>query len=316
MIRKYLLPIAAFLGIVVAVASVVRGNQPDPVAEPVAQPARAPFQTFVAGSGIIEASTENIAVGTPVSGIVTAIHVTIGDRVRAGDPLFQIDDRDLQANLLVAQAHVAQAAANLAQVRSQLQLAESVPDKRAISVEELTNRRSAVAVNEAALAAAKAEVAQTQIEIGRRTVRALVPGEILQIKTRLGEFAQGGVLATPLMVLGNDVQLHVRVDIDENDAWRFRPGARAFGYVRGNSDLKTPLRFERIEPYVIPKTSLTGDSTERVDTRVLQVIYSFDEGELPVYVGQQMDIFIEAPSIKTALAENEIDQANHTGSTQ
>jgi len=308
MIRKYLLPIAACLGIVIAVATVVRGNQPDPVAEPVAQPARAPFQTFVAGSGIIEASTENIAVGTPVSGIVTAIHVTIGDRVHAGDPLFQIDDRDLQANLLVARAHVTQAAANLAQVVSQLRLAESVPDKRAISVEELTNRRSAVAVNEAALAAAKAEVAQTQIEIGRRTIRALVPGQILQIKTHLGEFAQGGVLATPLMVLGNDAQLHVRVDVDENDAWRFRPGARAFGYVRGNSALRTPLRFERIEPFVIPKTSLTGDSTEHVDTRVLQVIYSF--------VGQQMDIFIEAPSIRTALAENETDHANRTDPTR
>ena len=51
----------------------------------------------------------------------------------------------------------------------------------------------------------------------------------------------------------------------------------------------------RFEPYVVPKLSLTGDSAERVDTRVLQVIYSFDRGELPIYVGQQMDIYIEAP---------------------
>jgi len=302
MIRKYVLPVVAVIGVVFAIATVIRGNQPRPVAEPVAQPARAPFDTFVAGAGIIEASTENIAVGTPVSGIVTKIHVAIGDRVRAGDPLFEIDDRDLQANLLVAQANVKQAEANLAQVRNQLRLAESVPDKRAISVEELTNRRGAVAIDEAALESAKAQVEQTQIEIERRTVRALVPGQILQIKTRLGEFAQGGVLATPLMLLGNDTQLHVRVDIDENDAWRFRSGAQALAYVRGNPDLKTPLRFERLEPYVIPKQSLTGQSTERVDTRVLQVIYSFDEGALPVYVGQQMDVFIEAPPVEVVRA--------------
>jgi HlyD family secretion protein len=44
----------------------------------------------------------------------------------------------------------------------------------------------------------------------------------------------------------------------------------------------------------VPKKSLTGDSTERVDTRVLQVIFSFEPGELPIYVGQQMDVFIEA----------------------
>jgi hypothetical protein len=40
---------------------------------------------------------------------------------------------------------------------------------------------------------------------------------------------------------------------------------------------------------------LTGDSTERVDTRVLQALYSFDRATLPAYVGQQMDVFIEAP---------------------
>ncbi|HXJ33976.1 MAG TPA: efflux RND transporter periplasmic adaptor subunit [Candidatus Eisenbacteria bacterium] len=310
MIRKYVLPVVAVAGVVFAIATVIRGNQPKPVAEPVAQPARAPFETFVAGSGIIESSTENIAVGTPVSGIVTAIYVRWGEQVRAGDPLFKIDDRDLQANLLVAQANVKLAEANLAQVKNQLRLAESVPDKRAISAEELSNRRGTVAIDEAALRSAKAQVEQTEIEIERRTVRALVPGQILQIKTRLGEFAQGGVLATPLMLLGNDTQLHVRVDIDENDAWRFRPGASALAYVRGNPDLKTALRFERFEPYVIPKQSLTGDSTERVDTRVLQVIYSFDEGTLPVYVGQQMDVFIEAPPVSAVRAKGAGSQAS------
>jgi hypothetical protein len=44
---------------------------------------------------------------------------------------------------------------------------------------------------------------------------------------------------------------------------------------------------------VIPKKSLTGDSTERVDTRVLQALYSFDRKQLPFYIGQQMDVFIE-----------------------
>ena len=54
-----------------------------------------------------------------------------------------------------------------------------------------------------------------------------------------------------------------------------------------------PLEFERVEPYVIPKKSLTGDNTERVDTRVLQVIYSLDVTDRPVYVGQQLDVFID-----------------------
>ena len=65
--------------------------------------------------------------------------------------------------------------------------------------------------------------------------------------------------------------------------------------IRGNPNLRTNLIFVRVEPYVVPKRSLTGDATERVDTRVLQVLYAFARTNLDVYVGQHMDAFIEAP---------------------
>jgi hypothetical protein len=119
----------------------------------------------------------------------------------------------------------------------------------------------------------------------------------MQINIRPGEYAQTGALSTPLMRLGNLDRLHIRVDIDESDAWRFKAGTRAVAYMRGNSDLKVDLTFVRVEPYITPKTSLTGSSTERVDTRVLQIIYSFDRNALPAYVGQQMDVFIETPDV-------------------
>jgi len=53
----------------------------------------------------------------------------------------------------------------------------------------------------------------------------------------------------------------------------------------------------RFEPFVIPKKSLTGDSTERVDTRVLQVIFRVERDDLPLFVGQQLDVFIDATAI-------------------
>jgi len=84
--------------------------------------------------------------------------------------------------------------------------------------------------------------------------------------------------------------------VDEHEGWRVRPGANAEGHVRGNAELKTPLRFVRFEPFVIPKKSLTGDSTERVDTRVLQVIYRVEREDLPLFIGQQLDVFIDAPA--------------------
>src|SRR5260370_15825045 len=166
-----------------------------------------------------------------------------------------------------------------------------------ISVEDMDNRRFDVAIDEAAVASAEAQVEQIKTEIERRTVRARFPGRILQMKTRLGEYAQSGSLSTPLMLLGDETRLHVRVDVDENDAWRFHPCASALASVRGNPELKTAVKFEDTDPDVVPKVSLTTDSTQRVDTRVLQVIYSSDRGALPVYVGQQMDVFIEAPPV-------------------
>ncbi len=314
MIRKYVLPVIAMFGVIFAVYSVVTGQRQLPPAQPVTEPAQPQFDSYVAGAGIVEASTENIAVGTLVPGVVTEIFVKIGDSVKAGAPLFRIDDRDLRAELAVRQAAVLSAAAriktetaSLADVNNQLETWKAVEDVRAVNKEEVDRKRFAVQIQEAKLAqaqadkaSAEAQVKATETEIERRLVKSPVDGDVLQVKIRLGEYAPAGALATPLMLVGDTKTLHVRVDVDENDAWRVRREAAASAYVRGNREIKTPLKFFRIEPYVVPKRSLTGDSTERVDTRVLQVIYAFEGGKLPIYVGQQMDVFIDAPSASGA----------------
>jgi RND family efflux transporter MFP subunit len=300
MIRKYLIPILAVAGIGFGILTVVRGNKVTPPAAPVADPPRTPYPAFVAGSGIVEASTENIAIGTEVAGVVSKIYVQIGSHVKAGDPLFTIDERATRAQLAQQQAAVQVAEASVNQVTNQLALAEALTDRRALSHQEHLNRRDAVTVAAAKLAQSRADLQAVQTDLERLTVRAPVDGQVLQLKVHLGEFAQTGVLAQALVLLGRIDPLCVRVDVDENDAWQVRAGASAMGFLRGNRDIKAPLKFVRFEPFVIPKTSLTGDTTERVDTRVLQVIYSFERGELPVYVGQQMDVFIEEPQTSTA----------------
>ncbi len=129
--------------------------------------------------------------------------------------------------------------------------------------------------------------------------RAAVPP--LKVKIHPGEFSPAGVTATPLILLGRLKPLHLRVDVDEHEAWRVHSEAKATAAVRGNADLKAPLAFVRFEPFVVPKKSLTGDSTERVDTRVLQVIYRVEGDALPLFVGQQMDVFIEGSNPTTAM---------------
>jgi HlyD family secretion protein len=151
-----------------------------------------------------------------------------------------------------------------------------------------------IAVAEAAVLQAESQVESVQTQIARATVRALTDGEILQVNIRPGQFA-GMVWREPLIVLGDVNRLHVRVDIDEQDVPWFKPGTPAFATLKGRPGVRFPLEFVKVEPYVIPKTNLTGDNSERVDTRVLQVIYALpDQRPIDVYVGQQMDIYLQA----------------------
>jgi multidrug efflux pump subunit AcrA (membrane-fusion protein) len=281
---------------------------------PPASPPASGFQNTVAAVGLVEASTENISMGTPLAGVVARVFVTAGDTVKVGDPLFELDTRHLRADLevrrqalAVARARIGVAEAQLGDLTRQLGFVEQVKDTRAVSADEITRRRSAVETASAALAearaqagAAEAQVAAVQTEINRSTVRAPLDAEVLQLKLRVGEFAPASVTSTPLVLLGRSKPLHVRVDVDEHEASRVRPEAPAVGHLRGDTGVKAPLQFVRFEPFVVPKRSLTGDSTERVDTRVLQVIYRVDSDDLSLFVGQQLDVFIEAAPAREA----------------
>lgn len=295
MINRFLiLPLLAIIGIIFVIRTVIVGSVPQPVAAPLIAPPQSPFPRFVAGSGIIEASSENIAIASPLAGVIKEVFVKAGQRVERDQSLFSLDDRDIRAEISVREAQVTKAKALLEDAQTQLAIYQSVNDRRAIMRGELLKRESSVSVARAGVTEAEALLASAQTTLDRMTIRAPLSGEILQSKARAGEFAPAQVLSTPLMVLGSVTPLAVRVDIDENDAWRVAPGKRATANLRGNTTISFPLTFVRFEPFVIPKRSLTGESFERVDTRVLQAIYSFDRSALPVYVGQLVDVYIES----------------------
>jgi HlyD family secretion protein len=298
----YVLAGLAVAGAAIAVFAVIDTNRPAATVTTAVPVQPVPFDSYVAGAGITETGRGNVAIGTAVPGVVSEVQVRVGEHVAPGDPLFRIDDRDLQAQLLVARANVREAASALAKPRHRLEYLTNLRslDRAAISDEIFTNARDDVEAAESALAAATAVAAQVEVDIERSVVRAPAAGRVLQVNVRVGEYAESAGAAKPLMLVGSDTRMYLRVDIDENDAWRVRRDALALAYVRGNPGLTIPLRFEYIEPYVTPKTSLTGQSTERSDLRVLQVIYSFEPEEFPVYVGQQMDTLIEAAPVADA----------------
>ncbi|MES2997225.1 MAG: HlyD family efflux transporter periplasmic adaptor subunit [Verrucomicrobiota bacterium] len=267
-----------------------------------------PFQHSVAAAGILEALSENVAVGVPVPGVVSEVAVQVNDVVRTGDVLFRIDVRELQAERHAAEAKVSMAAAKvpsaeaaLEKVREQYERLKSVENPRAVSREDVGSRardveiaRAEVQIAMAEKAAAESELKRVDVLIDRLTVRAPRDGTVLQANVRVGEFAATSP-EEPAMIIGETGRLQARVDVDEQNAARVRPGMRAEGTLKGDPSVHFPLKFVRIEPFVIPKISLTGAGNERVDTRVLQVIYSLDRPEgAPLYVGQQIDVHIEA----------------------
>lgn len=220
-----------------------------------------------------------------------------------------------------SEAKVKVAEANRTRLKDLLDRGELLLGKKVMSDEEFTSRRFSFAaadqqwqqasaehamlvagawnpdkeVSRASLEAARAQVENIESEIERCLVRAPVDGQILKIDVRPGEYVNADA-SKALILLGDLDRLRVRVDIDERDIGRLNTAGRAAATPRGASHQQLKLEFVRVEPYVIPKKSFTGDNTERIDTRVLQILYEIEQHEPQVYVGQQLDVSIECQS--------------------
>jgi HlyD family secretion protein len=218
-----------------------------------------------------------------------------------------------------SEARVRRFEADLAMRDDQLRRARQLAGQDVITDQELVEREQAYHATRAELAQAEAEharllagaweadlavarsqvdaarqlVEQARVELDRLVVRAPIAGQILKVDVRPGEYV-GTPPGQPLIVLGDVSRLHVRVDVDEQDLPRFAPGMSGQGFVRGDALTPLALSFVRVEPFTEPKRSLTGAGDERIDTRVLQVIYAIDAMPRTVYVGQQIDVYLDA----------------------
>lgn len=322
---RQILPVVAAVGLLLAVIYLIRGLPDRETSEPVNEPPKATGALAnserVAGSGIVEPSSEVIDIGSALSGLVMDLRVMPGERVEKGQPLFLVDDRASRARLAEANAAITEARAAIGEAQTarstaqqQLALYQNLSDPAAVSRSEVIRAEgeasaaaSRLNLARARLAAAQAQAASARTEIDRLTVRAPISGEILAVNIRPGEFVatQGGSNSAPFIQMGETNPLHIRVDIDENEAARVKLGAPAFVSPRGAAEIQVEATFVRAEPQVVPKRSLTNSAAERVDVRVLQLIYALPQGTdaQAFRVGQQIDAFI--PAIEGAASGKE-----------
>jgi HlyD family secretion protein len=305
--------------------------------------------------GLVEPSSQEISIGTDISGTVSKVFAVPGVKVSKGDPLFALDSRLAEAVVAQRRRDLAAAEARLALARGRVpgleaevqaaltaveaaraekddatdvvRIASGLNSGDTISAREITRRRNVlrtteakyaeasarlslaqanlalydeakgganIAIELAAIEQARASVTLAQTDLELRTVSAPIDGEVLRVNINPGEFALAGAVTQPLIVMGRTDPMHVRIDVDEADIARYRPGARATAALRGDSVRRLQLSFVRAEPLVVPKRALSGLTTERVDTRVMQLIYAIVEDGMAVLPGQQVDVLIEA----------------------
>ena len=304
----WLLIFAAIAGAFGSIKLVLQSRKTIPAATPANEPPTSPFAASIGGRGMVESVDENVRIAPAIPALVTRVLVKVGDQVKAGDVLVEQDTRDAAAIAAAQEAEIAalkmqlkEADVGLADKRDRWERIEKLIATKVASEEEKQRAFFATQTAEAQLASMKSRIASAEALLARAkvqldllTIRSPRDGQILQVNTRAGEYAAPTTLE-PILLLGQVDRFQLRADIDEDNAFRVRPGMPAMAYIKGRRDVKIPLTFVRIEPYIVPKRSLTGESREHVDTRVLQVIYRFSRPQnASIYAGQQMDVFLDA----------------------
>ncbi len=305
--RNKLIFILAFVGVLIGLVSAYIFGIEKKTQPPAFTPASNPYSKGIYASGIIESyqtSGANINIYPEVPGTVRHINVSEGAIVKKGAPLVQIDDTVQRATVEQQKAQVELAEASLKNTRDQFDKLKKSHEMEPLSVSQndLDN-----AENAANVARANARVALKQYELAQTllskySIKAPADGIILSINTAVGSYisAQGSYdtyaqAFTPVLVMGSShPYIGVRCYIDEILVHRLPQASliKATMSIPG-TDVKIPLEYVRIQPYVSPKIELSNQRTERVDVRVLPVIFRCPKPkDISLYPGQLVDVYI------------------------
>ena len=309
-IRKHFLVIVAIAGIIWSVVfSFSTGSAQKTPPRSISTPPVAPFEHNIAGIGFVESSSRNINIGSFAPGIVSEVMVNEDDEIKKNDVLFILDQRSAIAKIQNANnaLEVSKAALTLSKIalkdaKDALDRAEGLKSGRSISKEALLDRHFDVERANADISIKKHMIAQSEtnlqmaeIELEKTILKSPIDGTILKVRISPGEFINSNETEhNSPMLIGKMHPLHVRVQIDENDIWRFNEKLQAHAFLRSNNEVKLPLSFVRVEPYASGKESIRGIGSELVDTRVIELIYKIDSEVENLYIGQQLDVFIES----------------------
>jgi HlyD family secretion protein len=300
--------------------------------------------TLIAGPGRVEPASEDIKIGSELSGRLRSVKVEEGDAIRRGQVLAELENADYRAQVESARASVVSREATLRKVingarrQERDQAWSSVNEAKAVmensqaemhrrqelfsagvvSREELdryareadvakAKYQSAVeqhslvddhareedrSVAEADLQLAQAQLAEAQARYEKTFVRSPIDGSVLRKHHRSGEsVSNSSTVPDPILTIGDNQMLRVRVDVDETDVSKVRVGQKAYVTADAFGKQKYWGRVVRIGQQLGPKNVRTDEPTEKVDTKILETLVELDPGsQLPD--GLRVDAFI------------------------
>ncbi len=189
---------------------------------------RRTLQSVITASGAIRPQVgANVKVGPRVSGLLKRLYVKVGDSVKAGQVLAELEHTDLDATVRDAQAAVNETKARLDLDRSMLVRRKALEKDGVISPEDLDVASKNVSVDEASLASAESRLALARITQGYATVAAPISGTVTAISTQEGETVAASFSVPTFVTIVDLSRLQVEAYVDEVDIGRVKPGQSA-----------------------------------------------------------------------------------------
>ena len=255
---------------------------------------RGQLVTTVSATGKL-APTNQVTVGSQLSGLVVRVLVDVNDRVSAGQALAEIDPEQLddqirqnQAQLAANQAQVGQAQATVAEAQAQLARLEEVsrlsngrvPSKTELQAGRADAQRAiaALKVAQANVLASQATLAQTRTQRARAVITSPVSGVVLARQVDPGQTVAASFNTPTLFVIAEDLSaMKLEVAIDEADVGAVKQGQKASFTVDAFPGKTFPAQITRVEiGSNLTASSATSSSTTTTSTAGQVVSYAAD----------------------------------------
>ena len=236
---------------------------------------RGDIENSVLATGAIQAS-QLINVGSQVSGQVKKLHVQVGDAVKQGQLIADIDDTTQRNNLREAQEQVASFRAQRAAKQSSLVLAQQnferqkyMHERDAASRADFQSAKQALDAARAEIKALDAQIAQQSIQVetakanmGYTRITAPSDGVVVSIVTKEGQTVSAMQSAPTIIKLANLDTMRIEAQISEADVPNVTPGMPAYFTILGDPDTRHNAVLNRVEPGPINMSSYEGTNTD------------------------------------------------------